>query len=239
MKRILKKTLKMKINFLKTVIIIISILSLTSCSSDEKGIEIEKNNFYEVKTEQDHSKNSNSNLILNLNKENQNENFVKGDINFNNEKVNVKMFLDDSSLNNAIFTKLSDNELEIENLNGYDYNVTINNIDEDNANITFAVEDNIFTINAKGEVDIDSFLDLPNLSSSKSTMSPQVVCGGLCIGAIVTIVGGGYCAWRTSSLSSDCVSAYNSCNESNNGGCSYEFESSGCGGDCNINPPNQ
>ena len=190
------------------------------------------NKFYEISTTKNNSNKNRevSAIELNLYKENANDSFVKGKINFNNLTTNVKMNLTENALEDAVFEVISDNQISISNLNEYNYLLSINQVDENKVNLSFEVENTVMDIEVVGSVDVQDFI---NLCNNKVNVNQRIVCGGICVAAIVTVVSGGYCAWRTRSLSSDCVSAYQTCGA----GCTYEFESSSCGGDCNITPP--
>lgn len=226
---------KIKLSILALLTLFISSSVFISCSSEDDKIELEPqttSKFYEIATNNEKASNlkQKSELKLDLYKENSNDNFVKGNINFENQSVNVKMNLTENGLIDTNFTLISENKISIENLNGYNYILNINNVNENNAQLTFEVENKIINIDVAGSIDTQEFIDLSN--NNGKFVQKRLLCGGLCVGAIVTIVGGAYCAWRTTSLASACVDAYNTCGA----GCSYEFESNSCGGDCTITP---
>lgn len=228
-----------KISFiLRTILTIIFISSVIySCSEDDNELAVSTNSVYSIKTIDNYqnkgNKTTKSEFEFSLNKEKSEDNFVTGKIKYKEiGNVNVKMNLTENHLEGISVNRIDDKTLEIKNLNGSDYQVKINQLEKDNAILSFKVDNESFDIGVSGEIDVNDFINLS--SNSKNTSAKQmIVCGGVCIGAVVTVVSGGYCAWRSTNASNNCTAAFTAAVNAG-GNCSMEFESGWCGGDCNI-----
>ena len=222
-------------SFKKVAIVFISSI-IFSCSEYDYRLTDPIKSVYHLKTidnKNNGGKKTESEFKFNLKKEKIEDDFVVGTIKFKEiEDVNVKMNLSEDHLQGVTVNTIDDKNLEIKDLNGSDYQIKINQIDKHNAILSFMVDNESFDIAVMGEIDVNGFIDLSNISKNASAKK-MAICGGVCIGAVVTIVGGAYCAWRSTNDSNNCTGAFKAAVDAGND-CSMEFESGWCGGDCNI-----
>lgn len=229
-----------KLKFVIRTILTIFLFSLFiySCSGGDNELTDSTNSVYNIKTINNYQNKGNkltkSDFEFNLNKEKREDNFVTGKIKYKEiGDINVKMYLTENHLEGISVNRIDDKNLDIKNLNGRDYHIKVNQLDKDNAVLSFKVDDESFDISVSGEIDVDDFYNL-NSNSNNTSAKQMFVCGGACIAAVVTVATGAYCAWRETNAANNCTEAYVAA-VSAGGNCSMEFESGYCGGDCNIN----
>ncbi|QEE48222.1 hypothetical protein FUA48_01105 [Flavobacterium alkalisoli] len=140
-------------------------------------------------------------------------------------------------LNYNEVNKLDTNNFVVKGVNGnnLDMYVTLNqDLGSNSTNIITEIDGETYDVAIDGLVDADQVLR--EIGSGGFNSSSEVVPLGCppCVVVVVAIViGGAYCAYKQSQASDSCLAAYQSCVQSG-ATCSYSFQSSTCGGSCNI-----
>ena len=156
---------------------------------------------------------------------------VNGEISAFNEILNVEMDIADGiEINNPV--NISDNEIQFYS-NGELLNYKILNSDKTSTTIRFETTSVTKDFVVDGQI---SFAGFSNYYSSTSpTLSKAFACPPCLVVGVVVVVGGAYCLWKQHNATSTCLAAYQACVQAH-GNCSYQFQSSSCGGTCNVNP---
>ncbi|MCO6174412.1 hypothetical protein NHF50_05080 [Flavobacterium sp. NRK F10] len=154
---------------------------------------------------------------------------VNGEISAFDELLNVEMDISSGiEINNPV--NISDNEIQFYS-NGELLKYKILNSDKTATTIRFE------TTTVIKDFIVDGQMSFAGFSNYYSTTSPTLdkACPPCAVVGVVVVVGGAYCLWKQHNASSTCLAAYQAC-VSAHGNCSYQFQSSSCGGTCNVNP---
>ncbi len=229
---------KLTSKLVMTMLVLFGFTTFVSCEKEkaipEQKVSTNTSEVFRITASENGNRSKNaSDFCIDLRKENENDNFVKGSMNMAGMNMNVKMNLSDDMFEGSEIVYKNDSELQIMNLNGYDYTIYVENYDEQNAKLSFLVNDEQIDVNVSGNIDVNSFFDLKATTSERNIRSANFVCGGACVAIVASVLTGAYCAYQISSLSDDCKEAYQTAIEAGNT-CSYEFEASACGGDCDV-----
>ncbi len=150
---------------------------------------------------------------------------VNGEISAFNEILNVEMDIADGiEINNPV--NISDNEIQFYS-NGELLKYKVLNSNKTSTTIRFE------TTSVTKDFVVDGQLSFAGFSNYYSSTSPTLSKTLACPTCVV--VGGAYCLWKQHNASSTCLAAYQACVQAH-GNCSYQFQSSSCGGTCNVNP---
>lgn len=170
-----------------------------------------------------------TNFLFNFNEIDAINNAIIGKLSIGNQIVNAKMGIS-SGLNISEIRNISKNEVSFKNNNDV---LTLKIISS---------KDNLTVIRLKTkefekDFDVNAFVTFENFAEVFQNNSPNFskACPPCVVVVVGIVVGGAYCAWKQYNASNSCLQAYQSC-VNKHGNCSYEFESSTCGGTCSVNP---
>jgi hypothetical protein len=104
---------------------------------------------------------------------------------------------------------------------------------EEFTTIRFTTKDITKDFIVDSKINFEKFSDIWN--ENQSNLSKVYACPPCIVIVVGIVVGGAYCAFKMYTASNSCLASYQACVKEH-GSCSYQFESSGCGGTCQVNP---